>query len=301
MDDAIDVTRADREAAVVAYYGERWRIVYDVDTRRALLGFVDGGDTSHIGMRDEARRFARHRIASVREATVALDKHCEVCAEVKPSIRICDDCAKVDREQQEALVQLAARATESQRVADAARVARDAMMLAWAKTCDDSLDDPEHNRDACAKCSARLDAGIASTRAMTALSKALDAFDECKGIGPIAILPIDVADAMEKVVGTEAAIFELHNADKAEGDEEKLAQLADKLDDALAHLLTVHGRWKPKNHPNDGVNVCEHGDHEAPPGKRFCSEACIACEHESTGENGCDGICFGAKSIAEVT
>ena len=29
-------------------------------------------------------------------------------------------------------------------------------------------------------------------------------------------------------------------------------------------------------------NVCEHGDHAAPPGKRFCSEACEHCEQEST-------------------
>ena len=25
-------------------------------------------------------------------------------------------------------------------------------------------------------------------------------------------------------------------------------------------------------------NCCEHGDHAAPPGKRFCSAACAACE-----------------------
>ncbi|NUP07777.1 MAG: hypothetical protein HOW73_17150 [Polyangiaceae bacterium] len=38
-------------------------------------------------------------------------------------------------------------------------------------------------------------------------------------------------------------------------------------------------------------NNCEHGDHAAPAGQRFCSIACQRCEHESTGENGCDGIC----------
>lgn len=42
------------------------------------------------------------------------------------------------------------------------------------------------------------------------------------------------------------------------------------------------------------MNTCEHGDHEAPEGKRFCSEACLRCEHESEGENGCDGICGGS-------
>jgi hypothetical protein len=38
-------------------------------------------------------------------------------------------------------------------------------------------------------------------------------------------------------------------------------------------------------------NVCEHGDHPAPDGKRFCSKACEACEHESVSDDGCDGIC----------
>jgi hypothetical protein len=40
------------------------------------------------------------------------------------------------------------------------------------------------------------------------------------------------------------------------------------------------------------VNVCEHGDHPAPAGKRFCSPACQRCESESRNrETGCDGIC----------
>jgi len=47
------------------------------------------------------------------------------------------------------------------------------------------------------------------------------------------------------------------------------------------------------------VNCCEHGDHEAPEGKRFCSEACLRCEHESEGENGCDGICTAEPSSTE--
>ena len=40
------------------------------------------------------------------------------------------------------------------------------------------------------------------------------------------------------------------------------------------------------------ANVCEHGDHLAPVGSRFCSEACCKCEHESLDPNtGCDDIC----------
>ncbi len=42
---------------------------------------------------------------------------------------------------------------------------------------------------------------------------------------------------------------------------------------------------------SDDENVCEHGDHPAPPNKRFCSEECCRCEHESRSEGGCDGIC----------
>lgn len=44
------------------------------------------------------------------------------------------------------------------------------------------------------------------------------------------------------------------------------------------------------------VNVCEHGDHPAPPGMRFCSKACADCESclddPPEGET-CMGICGG--------
>lgn len=42
------------------------------------------------------------------------------------------------------------------------------------------------------------------------------------------------------------------------------------------------------------MNVCEHGDHPAPAGQRFCSEACQRCEAESV--NGCDGLCGAARA-----
>lgn len=46
-------------------------------------------------------------------------------------------------------------------------------------------------------------------------------------------------------------------------------------------------------------NVCEHGDHPAPDGKRFCSPECARCEHESKDEEtGCDGICLKRKAKA---
>jgi hypothetical protein len=39
------------------------------------------------------------------------------------------------------------------------------------------------------------------------------------------------------------------------------------------------------------TNVCEHADHPAPHGKRFCSYACETCEINSFGRFGCDGLC----------
>lgn len=41
----------------------------------------------------------------------------------------------------------------------------------------------------------------------------------------------------------------------------------------------------------DAENVCEHGDHPAPEGQRFCSPECAACELEDVKEDGCAGIC----------
>jgi len=37
-------------------------------------------------------------------------------------------------------------------------------------------------------------------------------------------------------------------------------------------------------------NACEHGDHPAPAGKRFCSYECETCECSSL-IWGCDGLC----------
>lgn len=41
----------------------------------------------------------------------------------------------------------------------------------------------------------------------------------------------------------------------------------------------------------EAANVCEHGDHPAPEGKRFCSPSCESCEHEDSGDFACAGIC----------
>lgn len=44
-------------------------------------------------------------------------------------------------------------------------------------------------------------------------------------------------------------------------------------------------------------NVCEHGDHAAPVGKRFCSPECARCELADTLEHDaeCAGICQGEQ------
>jgi len=52
----------------------------------------------------------------------------------------------------------------------------------------------------------------------------------------------------------------------------------------------------PKVSPDDkSTNTCEHGDHPAPKGIRFCSKLCERCEHESKSDTGCDNICLGGS------
>jgi hypothetical protein len=44
---------------------------------------------------------------------------------------------------------------------------------------------------------------------------------------------------------------------------------------------------------DESENVCEHGDHRAPEGKRFCSEACARCELADAPDGAeCAGICL---------
>lgn len=50
-------------------------------------------------------------------------------------------------------------------------------------------------------------------------------------------------------------------------------------------------RYPGDESPEPAVNVCEHGDHPAPEGKRFCSYGCQTCEVNSFGRDGCDGSC----------
>lgn len=45
--------------------------------------------------------------------------------------------------------------------------------------------------------------------------------------------------------------------------------------------------------PTTWPNTCEHGDHSAPAGQRFCSAECERCESESDDpdDEGCSGLC----------
>lgn len=48
---------------------------------------------------------------------------------------------------------------------------------------------------------------------------------------------------------------------------------------------------------NADENVCEHGDHVAPPGRRFCSPECARCElAECDDADECAGICLRADN-----
>jgi SOS-response transcriptional repressor LexA len=58
--------------------------------------------------------------------------------------------------------------------------------------------------------------------------------------------------------------------------------------------LTDAGLRTLSRHRLKDSNVCEHGDHAAPTGKRFCSRACEECEltdHDAAVHE-CAGICL---------
>lgn len=55
------------------------------------------------------------------------------------------------------------------------------------------------------------------------------------------------------------------------------------------------------DHVKRDENVCEHGDHPAPVGKRFCGYACETCEHNAFGisSEGCTGLCDRLREAGE--
>lgn len=71
-----------------------------------------------------------------------------------------------------------------------------------------------------------------------------------------------------------------------------------------AHAETTPAPERAEDEPTQWENTCEHGDHAAPAGQRFCSEACQRCEHtlacgcpvdadcpHPDSEDGCSGLC----------
>lgn len=57
-------------------------------------------------------------------------------------------------------------------------------------------------------------------------------------------------------------------------------------------VLRIASRQSPEKQQYLLAGVCEHGDHPAPEGERFCSNACRECEHaEPLDGFTCAGIC----------
>lgn len=57
-------------------------------------------------------------------------------------------------------------------------------------------------------------------------------------------------------------------------------------------LRDVEGAIRRLREREEPPNVCEHGDHPAPEGQRFCSKACQECEGTDAPDDAeCAGIC----------
>lgn len=74
---------------------------------------------------------------------------------------------------------------------------------------------------------------------------------------------------------------------------EELARVLAEVSILRQRHVDAHATLPEKRQvPTVEENCCEHGDHPAPPGLRFCSGACARCEladHDGTME--CAGIC----------
>lgn len=55
------------------------------------------------------------------------------------------------------------------------------------------------------------------------------------------------------------------------------------------------------NEDEEEENCCEHGDHPAPVGQRFCSKECADCESsEQISDHGCNNICRLGEVVCPV-
>jgi hypothetical protein len=61
--------------------------------------------------------------------------------------------------------------------------------------------------------------------------------------------------------------------------EQTALQLGAECDiDAL--IKAVSQQIEKSIYNSQEINCCEHGDHPAPDGQRFCSDECLKCEHD---------------------
>ena len=73
---------------------------------------------------------------------------------------------------------------------------------------------------------------------------------------------------------------------------EELARVLAEVSILRQRHVDAHATLPEKRQVQVEENCCEHGDHPAPAGLRFCSSACARCEvadHDGTKE--CAGIC----------
>lgn len=83
-------------------------------------------------------------------------------------------------------------------------------------------------------------------------------------------------------------------ADRLNGPE--MQDVEEALANAIRWVVNIDGTSNdtPPSGPGGGCgNTCEHGDHSAPEGQRFCSPECQRCESASDKpeDEGCSGIC----------
>ncbi|MBZ4371498.1 hypothetical protein [Corallococcus sp. AS-1-6] len=78
------------------------------------------------------------------------------------------------------------------------------------------------------------------------------------------------------------------------------AEAMAERDVALEDLRNALSALPAETTPEEWENTCEHGDHAAPAGQRFCSLACQRCEAESINpdDEGCSGVCGRGEEAA---
>lgn len=95
------------------------------------------------------------------------------------------------------------------------------------------------------------------------------------------------AEALRK----QAAQYLEAQAAAIEGEDALAAHVLRSCAGEVGKMVVAEGEGKVEA-AKVAANVCEHGDHPAPEGQRFCSKACQDCEHvDGTDDEECAGIC----------